>query len=136
VTALKGLTNLRMKHLKEKFGFNFIILVIVIAVIAIIVAIAIPKFMNQPPATLSNATNAVAEALSAANSTNYASRKVDAKLGVPVTNCKDVAKALQKGLPGGYTIKSAAVAVDITSTICILNGIDSTTATFTATGIT
>jgi MSHA pilin protein MshA len=53
---------------------------------------------------------------------------------VAVANCTDVQNALQGGaLPTGYTITSAAVAVDATVS-CTLTG-NAKTATFTATGI-
>lgn len=115
-------------------GFTLIELVIVIAIIGILSAVAIPKFIDLATNAQTAATTAIAGALSSANASNYGSRKLTTSLGIPVTNCSDVASALQGGLPSGYTITAGAVSVD-TSVSCTLTGPSSSTATFTATGI-
>lgn len=115
-------------------GFTLIELVIVIAIIGILSAVAIPKFINLSSNAQTAATTAIAGALSSANANNYAARKLSTSFGSAVTNCTDVGTALQGGLPTGYTITSGAVSVDTTVT-CTLTGPNSSTATFTATGI-
>lgn len=115
-------------------GFTLIELVIVIAIIGILSAVAIPKFINLTSNAQTAATTAVAGALSSANSNNYGSRKISTSLGVAVANCTDVANTLQGGLPSGYTITAGAVSADAQVT-CTLTGPGSTTATFSATGI-
>lgn len=123
-----------MKFRSQLQGFTLIELVIVIAIIGILSAVAIPKFINLSSTAQTAATNAVAGALASGNATNYGARKASSTLGVAVTNCTDVASTLQGGLPSGYTISSASVAVDANVT-CTLTGPSSTTATFNATGI-
>ena len=119
----------------KTLGFTLIELVIVIAIIGILAAVAIPKFINLSGTAQTNSTNAVAGALSAANSTNYAARSLNSANGVAVSNCTSVASALQGGaLPSGYSITSASTTVG-TDTTCTLTGPSSTSATFTATGI-
>lgn len=122
-------------YLRLQRGFTLIELVIVIAIIGILSAVAIPKFINLSSNAQTASTNAVAGALGAANASNYAARKLSASLGVAITNCTNASNALQGGLPTGYTITSASVAADATVT-CTLSGPNSTTATFSATGIT
>lgn len=123
-----------MSAKRNNQGFTLIELVIVIAIIGILSAVAIPKFINLASNAQTAATTAIAGALSSANASNYGARKVSSSLGIAVTNCTDVATALQGGLPAGYTITAGAVSAD-NSVTCTLTGPSSTTATFTATGI-
>lgn len=125
----------------KKLGFTLVELVIVIIILGILAAVAVPKFLDLSSNTKTAATdakaattNSVAASLAAANAVNYTARKANATKGIAVTNCTDVAKTLQGGLPAGYAITSASIAADAT-TSCTLSGPDSTTAMFNATGI-
>ena len=117
-------------------GFTLIELVMVIVIIGILAAVAVPKFIDLSGDANKAAVDGVAGALSSASATNYAARKANSANGAAVSNCTSVGALLQAGaLPTGFTITSAAIAADATSTACIVTGGGSKTATFTATGI-
>lgn len=122
-----------MKTMQQ--GFTLVELVIVIIILGILAAVAVPKFIDLSSDAKTAATNSVAASLAAASAINYAARMENSTKGVAITNCTDVANTLQGGLPSGYTITAAAIANNATAT-CTLTGPSSTTATFSATGVT
>jgi prepilin-type N-terminal cleavage/methylation domain-containing protein len=121
-----------MKNVQR--GFTLIELVMVIVILGLLAAVAIPKFVDLGSEARGAAMAGVTGALSSASAVNYASRKASSSKGVAVANCTDVGAALQGGVPAGYTITAAAVAVDASVT-CTVTAANTPDGSFVAIGI-
>jgi len=120
--------------MNKQSGFTLIELVMVIVILGVLAVAALPKFVDLKGDAQQAAVDGVAGSLSSASSINFAARQAKSTNGVAVANCTDVASALQGGLPTGYTITAAAVAVNASVT-CTLTGQNAKTSTFVALGI-
>ena len=119
---------------RQQGGFTLIELVMVIVILGVLAATAIPKFVNLQSDAQQSAVDGVAGALGSASAINYAVRSLNASNGIAVANCNQLGGALEGGLPTGYTLEDKAITAGST-TSCTVTGEGSTTATFTAHGI-
>jgi prepilin-type N-terminal cleavage/methylation domain-containing protein len=118
---------------KKQQGFTLIELVMVIVILGVLAATALPKFIDLSSDANTAALTGVTGSISSASAVNYAGRKARSTNGVAVTNCSNASSLLQGGLPSGYSVTAAAIAVDVTAS-CTVTG-PSGTGTAQVTGI-
>ncbi|MGD8567016.1 MAG: type II secretion system protein [Gammaproteobacteria bacterium] len=90
-------------------GINVIEVVMVLVVVAILASTAVPSFISDRTDTQQAAVDGIAGSLGSASAINYAVRSISPSHGVHVSNCADIAKALEEKLSSDYTIQPANI---------------------------
>ena len=90
-------------------GINAIEVSMVLVVLAILASTAIPSFVSNRSDAYKADVEGIAGSLGSASAINYAVRTISKSNGIKVTNCADVANALEGKLGSDYTITSASI---------------------------
>lgn len=125
----------RHKKMFKIHGFTLFEVVIVILLIGVLAVVAVPRFISFQLAAETSTLNAIAGALSSANTSNYMTRSLNPSDGKPIHHCAQVSSLLQTKLPEGYTISLLYLPPGKTSSDCIIKNTNGISAKFMGTGI-
>jgi MSHA pilin protein MshA len=90
-------------------SINMLEIVMVLVVVAILASTAVPGFISDRTDTRQAAVDGIAGSLGSASAINYAVRSISPSHGVHVSNCTDIANALEEKLSSDYTIQPANI---------------------------
>ncbi|HHM04129.1 MAG TPA: type II secretion system protein [Gammaproteobacteria bacterium] len=115
-------------------GLSLVEIVLLILVVGVIASMAIPRFVSPDASSQRLAIDALAGHLASASVMNYAREQAHPGEGVPVFNCAQTVRLLNRGeLPEGYSIfKTPLGTVEGDSAQCTLTGPMDTRAVFRA----
>lgn len=123
-----GLTNCHVR------GINVVEIVMVLVVVTILTSTAVPSFISDRSDSQQAAVDNIASSLGSASAINYAVRSISPSHGVHVSNCADVANALEDSLSSDYTIQPANIDPG-TKTKCTVTNRNGFTAEFVGHGV-
>ena len=99
-----------MKRVFQQRGIGIVEIVMTLVVLAIVASTAIPSFVPDKASARQAAVDGIAGSLSSASAIKFTVRSISNSNGVPVSDCKDVVKALEGSLGEEYIINAAPVA--------------------------
>lgn len=93
----------------QQRGLGIVEIVMLLVILAILATTAIPSFISDKTSARQAAVDGVAGSLSSASAINFTIRSIRQSSGVSVSDCKDVANALEGTLSDEYMINAAPI---------------------------